>query len=162
MLKQSLCPCGSNQSFHDCCNQFISGQYQPGSAEQLMRSRYTAYTLADGEYLHRTYHPDYRGDNNPVAIAQNARQVNWKRLEVVTAQGEGTDEVGEVEFKAWYEYAGKLAALHERSQFIQMDGQWFYTSGDFKHTDEPGGKRKIGRNDACPCGSGKKYKKCCG
>jgi len=21
---------------------------------------------------------------------------------------------------------------------------------------------KVGRNDACPCGSGKKYKKCCG
>jgi peptide deformylase len=28
-------------------------------------------------------------------------------------------------------------------------------------TDRSVGKKKVGRNDRCPCGSGKKYKKCC-
>lgn len=31
-----------------------------------------------------------------------------------------------------------------------------------RQEDKSTGKRKVGRNDPCPCGSGKKYKKCCG
>jgi len=39
----------------------------------------------------------------------------------------------------------------------------FNLSGEEEHHQEPAKSQKVaGRNDVCPCGSGKKYKKCCG
>lgn len=164
-LTPNVCACGSGSGFKACCQPFLTGLAKPATAEQLMRSRYTAYTLADGEYLSRTQHPDYRSDDNPEKIGKHARQTVWKRLQVIaTHQGGPNDNYGEVEFKAWYEQAGQLVALHERSRFVRIDDQWLYTNGDLPATTPTPihAKTKVGRNSPCPCGSGKKYKKCCG
>jgi SEC-C motif-containing protein len=158
------CPCASGASFTACCGRYLAGQDKPGRAEQLMRSRYTAYRLADGDYLYRTRHPDFRTGETAQQIAGIARQVKWQRLEIITARGAGDDRTGEVEFKAWYRQGQALAVLHERSRFVREDGQWLYTDGDINPPGrQPAGARnKPGRNDPCPCGSGKKYKRCCG
>jgi len=151
------CPCGSGLNLNDCCYRFIPGSDKPATAEQLMRSRYTAFTLADGDYLYRSHHPAFRGAESPESLTQFAREISWQRLEVIAAQGGPGDEQGEVEFKAWHVQAGQFFVLHERSRFARIDGQWLYADGDSRRI-----KQKIGRNDPCPCGSGKKHKKCCG
>ncbi len=85
----------------------------------------------------------------------------WTKLEIIDAPAVAKhSKEGIVEFKAYSTFKGEPQVLHERSKFLKEDGQWFYVAGQHKNpvitTSE-----KIGRNDVCPCGSGKKYKKCC-
>ena len=93
-----------------------------------------------------------------------AQNFTWVRLEIVkTSAGSSDDKDGTVEFKARYERDGEVQEHHEVSRFRKIDGTWLYSGGkdvgpvQFKR-DAP----KTGRNEHCPCGSGKKYKKCCG
>ncbi len=117
-----------------------------------MRSRYSAYVLKNADYLAATWHPSTR----PASLDLNGDATPWQRLRIVaTEQGRRGDEAGMVEFIAFYE-GGEL---HERSRFVREEGQWFYVDGEIS---PPVGQVKTGRNDPCPCGSGKKFKKCCG
>lgn len=156
---QMPCPCGSDQVYDQCCDQFISGRAFPESAEALMRSRYTAYTQANAEYLMATWHPSQRDQLTETALRESARALEWQRLEVLHSEGDGQARDGIVEFKAWYRQNGELGALHERSRFVREGVQWFYVDGK---ANPPTQRQKIGRNAPCPCGSGKKYKRCCG
>lgn len=117
-----------------------------------MRSRYSAYVLKQSAYLAQTWHPSTR----PAALNIDADPVSWQRLAMLACEagGEG-DAQGTVEFVAWY--AG--GQLHERSRFVREGGRWFYVDGEILPAVAAD---KIGRNAPCPCGSGKKYKKCCG
>jgi len=149
------CLCKSGKTYQDCCQPLHDGQQTASTCEQLMRSRYSAFCLQLGEYLFSTYHPDYRGD---LTVAQLSEQsLDWKNLEIVSTE---TDiDKGFVEFKAWYHSEGQLRCHHELSNFVKQQAQWFYCDGAFYPEQKSG---KIQRNDSCPCGSGKKYKKCCG
>jgi len=119
-------------------------------AESLMRSRYAAYVLEKYDYLLATWHPDTR----PASLGGTA--LRWIGLEIVQAVAGGAqDDAGEVEFIAAYVDNGKGSRLHETSRFVRENGWWFYVDGDCR-------VENIGRNDACPCGSGKKFKRCCG
>ena len=129
-----------------------------------MRSRYTAYTLQDIDYLASTLDPDELRDFDRATTEEWARDSTWVGLEIVkTSAGSGNDKDGTVEFKARYERAGAMHEHHEVSRFRNMGGRWLYSGGkdvgpvQFKR-DAP----KTGRNEPCPCGSGRKYKKCCG
>ena len=129
-----------------------------------MRSRYTAYTLQDINYLASTLHGAELRDFDKEATAKWAQDSTWLGLEIVkTSAGSSDDKDGTVEFKARYERDGKLQEHHEVSLFRKIEGRWLYSGGkeagpaQFRR-DAP----KTGRNDPCPCGSGKKYKKCCG
>jgi SEC-C motif-containing protein len=145
----SLCPCGSGESLELCCGRYLDGEAAP-TAEALMRSRYSAYVLDKHNYLMNTWHSDSRPDE----IGGTALQ--WIGLEIVqTEQGEVTDSEGVVEFIASYVTASKGKRLHETSRFVRENGLWFYVDGQCCLTD-------IGRNDQCPCRSGKKFKRCCG
>ncbi len=124
-----------------------------------MRSRYTAYTLANAEYLMATWHPSQREGLTVDTLLESARALDWQRLEVLDSAGVGEAAEGSVEFKAWYRKDDQLFALHERSRFVREGLQWFYVDGQL---NPPTQRQKIGRNAPCPCGSGKKYKKCCG
>ena len=123
-----------------------------------MRSRYAAYVLAEVPYIMATTHSDLLPKTDPVDTRRFAEGVEWKRLEVVDAEaGQENDVEGLVEFRAWYKSGGRLECLWERSRFLREEGKWKYHSGVHRPKAP-----KIGRNDPCPCGSGKKHKKCCG
>lgn len=153
-----FCPCGSGLMYPSCCDRFISGREQPDSAEALMRSRYTAYTQANTDYLVATWHPRQRAGLKPEALRDSAQATDWQKLEILSSEGKGAATTGTVEFKAWFRQAGQLAALHERSRFVREGSQWFYVDGQL---NPPAHRQKVGRNDPCPCGSGQKFKRCC-
>lgn len=127
-----------------------------------MRSRYTAYTRADIAYLARTYAPETRSDFDLATARDWATRSTWRGLNIVaTSQGDIADSEGTVEFVASYEQSGVAREHRELSRFRKTDaGEWFFVDGV-----APASSRavaKVGRNDPCPCGSGRKYKKCCG
>lgn len=127
-----------------------------------MRSRYTAYTLNDMAYVSRSWHPDTR----PQAQESDASNepLVWLGLEVKSCHAGGQeDSEGTVEFVARYRVNGAEGKMHEISRFVKEDGAWFYVDGQFvEQADAVASNPRIGRNDPCFCGSGKKYKKCCG
>lgn len=129
-----------------------------------MRSRFSAYVKKEYNYLGESLHPDYRHDYDPIATKRWAEESDWLNLQVVSTEagGEGDDE-GQVEFIASYREKGIIQNHHERGGFCRHNGDWYYTDGKLvpKPTQRHEGP-KVGRNDPCPCGSGKKYKKCCG
>jgi len=157
------CPCGSGKDFTDCCKPFIDGEALPATAEQLMRSRYSAYVTVNVDYIHDTLHPDHRDDHDQNAAKKWAEESDWLGLDIIsTRDGGENDEQGVVEFRASYREKGKNHALHEISRFEKVDGRWVYVDGELPKPETVRNSQKVGRNDPCPCGSGKKYKKCCG
>jgi SEC-C motif-containing protein len=160
----SACPCGSGADFDHCCGPLIRGERAAATAEALMRSRYSAYTLADIDYLTQSLHPDSRNDHDPMAARRWAEQSQWLGLELVSVQqgGEG-DSQGQVEFIARYKDKSGLHRHHEIGHFVRHEGAWHYLEGSMpKPLTQGRDLPKVGRNDPCPCGSGKKFKKCCG
>ncbi len=153
------CPCNSGLVFTDCCEPILSGKAKAKTCEQLMRSRYSAFVEQAGEHLFNTYHPDFRGETTQAELAESGAQTNWKSLDIVSSQGAEGDLKGTVEFRAWFIAEGQLQVHHEKSNFVRLNGDWVYTDGIF---NPDGNSARIGRNDPCPCGSGKKFKKCCG
>ncbi len=120
-----------------------------------MRSRYSAFVLGLGDYLVHSWHPDFLGTLTAEQLSQT--DTRWDGLEILAAQGGPADDAGTVEFKAWFVEGDERHCLHERSRFVRYQGRWVYTDGE----QDPAPLR-VGRNDPCPCGSGKKHKKCCG
>jgi SEC-C motif-containing protein len=110
--------------------------------KELMQSRYEAFVRKDGEYLAQTTTQNISSDMSAY------EHIEWLKLEILDAKDE------EVEFKAYYKEDDVVQVLHERSKFILVDGAYKYTDGVLYNTP-------IGRNESCPCGSGKKFKKCC-
>jgi len=154
------CPCGSGRMFAHCCGPYLSGAARPATAEALMRSRYSAYVEHDDAYLLASWDPRTRPDD-PHPSADHGNTWTGLRILRTEAGGEDDDE-GVVEFVASCELRGRPAQLHEISRFRRAgDGRWLYLDGD---NQQPLRRRqpKVGRNRPCPCGSGKKYKKCCG
>lgn len=111
--------------------------------KELMISRYEAFVKEDWEYIVNTsLHQTLEELNHPTTI-------EWLKLDVIDAYENF------VEFKAYYRDSGNIVLLHEKSSFKEIDGVWKYDEGILF-------KSKIERNEPCPCGSGKKFKKCCG
>jgi len=153
------CPCGSGQAFENCCGPLLAGQRQAETAEQLMRSRYTAYTRADRDYLQRTWHVSTRPSD--LQLDREA-QPRWQGLRILnTRKGGPGNHEGNVEFEAFHETGQGVGTLHENSRFVKENGHWYYLDGDTAETTTAG-NLKVGRNAPCPCGSGRKYKRCCG
>lgn len=152
-----ICPCGSSIAYTECCGLFHSGEEKPVTAVALMRSRFTAYALHKANYLLNTWDATLR----PTSIDFSDDNINWLRLEIVnTKKGGAPDSKGTVEFKAYYSQQGEECVMHEVSKFIKHEGRWFYLDGLVKSN----GKEQLrpGMNSPCPCGSGKKFKRCCG
>ena len=143
---------------------FIRGDALPATASELMASRYVAYTVAAVDYLLETHDADTRKMVDRAATEDWARKAEWQSLEIVRTEAGGPDDQrGVVEFIARYKRAGADHVHHEVSDFRRIKGRWFFVDG--KVVSEAPVRRagpKVGRNDPCPCGSGKKYKKCCG
>jgi len=160
MTQAEACPCGSDEAFEDCCSPFLSGESTAPTAEALMRSRYTAYVRHDDAYLLDSWDPQTRPDD-PHPSADDGS--TWTGLRILRTEAGGEDDdQGVVEFIASCDVRGTPAQLHETSTFRRGDdGRWLYVDGDNQQPIRRS-QPKVGRNEPCPCGSGKKYKKCCG
>ena len=157
------CTCGLEQPYEECCEPIIKGEKQAETAESLMRSRYSAFAHAEVDWLVDSVHPETREDHDRDSIRVWAVDSQWSSLEIVsTHEGGSDDETGEVEFIANYKDKQGRHRHHELAQFKKHEGQWyFYDGGRVKPQTVVRDAPKVGRNDPCPCGSGKKFKKCC-
>jgi SEC-C motif domain protein len=124
------CPCRSGLLFANCCEPFISGKKDAKTAQELMRSRYTAFTQANVDYLMRSHSAKTRPIKERKSIEKWARSVVWMGLTILNTQdGEASDEIGYVEFKALYLENGKPEQIHKKSLFQRENGKWVYVSG---------------------------------
>jgi SEC-C motif-containing protein len=133
------------------------------TAEALMRSRYTAYVVGNIDHVVRTQDAG-KEEVDRAAIEKFSKESEWQGLTIVaTEQGGPEDETGVVEFIARYKGGGVDQRHHERSTFRKLpDGGWIFVDG--QPVKPPPARKQVtaGRNDPCPCGSGKKYKRCHG
>lgn len=156
-------PCDDPKALEAYCLPFIRGDKQPATAAELMASRYVAYTLAEVDYILDTHNPAAKDDTDRDATLKWATEASWQGLEIVSTEGgEPGDRDGTVEFIARYRMNDEEVAHHERAFFKRIDGRWYFI--DAKQVLKPVRREgpKLGRNDPCHCGSGKKLKKCHG
>ncbi|CAK0768596.1 SEC-C motif domain protein [Gammaproteobacteria bacterium] len=154
-----LCPCGSGRYLNECCGPIIDGTLA-STPEILMRSRYTAFTQKNLEYLEHTHAPEIHDDFNRAEAERTASEIEWLGLDVLRSTE--CDDTGTVEFVIRFRRDGKELSQYELAKFRRDDGRWLYVKGEVSGKPPPRHVVKIGRNNPCPCGSSKKYKKCCG
>ena len=148
------CICSNEKDYDECCGAIIAGKRVASTPEELMRSRYSAYVKGDGRYIVLSNTKENRHDEDVELIQEFSDSVEWLKLDVLKVYD------NYVEFKAYYrekdtDEKGATKVMHEKSRFIQENGVWLYESGELYNS-------KVERNESCPCGSGKKFKKCCG
>ena len=120
------CPCGNAAGYARCCGPLHEGA-PAGSAEALMRSRYSAYVLKREDYLLASWHPSTRPAHLKLAAQQPAP--SW--LGLLVRRHEDAGEHAVVEFIARLRYGGGQAQrLHEISRFVREDGRWYYLDGE--------------------------------
>ena len=159
------CPCGSGRNYSACCEPYISGKAKPPTAEALMRSRYSAYVEHAIDYIIDTCVHRGRDDIDYKSTRDWSEQSTWLGLKIISVEKGGpTDTEGVVEFEAVYEKDGLKDIHHETAKFKKEGGEgaWLYVEGRISPRTVVRSTPKVGRNDPCPCGSGKKYKQCCG
>lgn len=126
-----LCPCTSNKSFDKCCEPFLKGAKLPVTPEQLMRSRFTAYSVADVRYLVNTTATGEREKIDAEELGRYCRSVRCISLKVLkTEQGGPEDQAGTVLFHASLQINGKRMLHREHSRFIREEGRWMYVDGE--------------------------------
>jgi SEC-C motif-containing protein len=163
-MEMKDCPCGSGRLFAECCEPYISGAKLPPTAEALMRSRYSAYVTHAIDYIINTCHAEKgKADIDYKSTKDWSEQSAWLGLKILsTIKGGVDDSEGTVEFEALYERNGLRDTHRETAKFRKDTGRWLYDDGTVATVTVVRAGPKIGRNDPCPCGSGKKYKHCCG
>lgn len=132
--KMMLCPCGSNIDFDVCCAPYLAGKKMPLTPEALMRSRYTAFTQKNIDYIARTMKGEAISHFNPNETLAWMGSIQWQGLEVLEAKLHPGKNKGTVEFVAHYEQNGKQMRLHEKSKFRRDKGIWYYTGGIHQST----------------------------
>ena len=155
------CPCCSGILYDHCCAPYVTGLTRAPTAEALMRSRYSAYVVGNINYISKTMRGDALSHFSYEDSLHWSSQSEWLGLDVISVTE--MKETAKVEFKVRYKISGIEKCLPESALFKLVDGAWFYVGNDkFRMTDVVSKSHiKSGRNDPCPCGSGKKYKKCC-
>lgn len=175
------CYCCSSLPYSACCEPFLTHRERPGTPEQLMRSRFSAYAVRNFEYVLATYSHEKRIGLTIAQLTDSAGKAKWFALQVANStyaqptSSEGrsfpsssrSEDVsdrsnipmqGTVEFTAYFFEDGSLFQLHETSNFVKENDRWYYHDG-ILHDDC--GKLKYPRNLPCLCNSGKKFKQCC-
>ncbi|MEU8251545.1 YchJ family metal-binding protein [Nonomuraea sp. NPDC048916] len=116
------CPCGLPAPYSDCCGRLHRGEGAATTAEQLMRSRFSAFGSGDEAYLLRTWHPAAR----PARVGFD-KGLRWVSLEILeTTGGSVVHSEGTVRFRAHYVERGRPGVLEEHSRFVRLDGRWVY------------------------------------
>jgi SEC-C motif-containing protein len=157
------CPCGSGRDYSVCCEQYIKGKAKAPTAEALMRSRYSAYVTHEIDYIINTCVHRGEDDIDYKSTRDWSEKSNWLGLKIISVEkGGASDNEGIVVFEASYERDGLKDVHHETAKFKKEGGEWLYTEGSVAQQTIVRSSPKVGRNDPCPCGSGKKFKHCCG
>lgn len=150
------CRCGSGETYTQCCQPFHQFKAYPETAEQLMRSRYTAFCHRLDSYLNESLHPEKRLTKHTVTDPATT----WIQLNILNKQhGLINDTKGTVEFITTFEENEEFFELKENSNFVKQENRWFYVDGK---TNIKNISLKWKRNSPCWCHSGLKYKKCHG
>lgn len=152
------CECGKDRAFEECCGRLLAGQTTARTCEELVRSRFVAFGLGNFDYI-----DDTQIDRLPDEVRQGLRP-EWESLEILECtDGQQDDQTGQVEFVAYYRHHGRRVH-HEISQFVKVEGEWRYKDGEIAdHPAEPEDEDMVAAaNRQCPCGSGRKYRRCCG
>jgi len=156
---KTACLCGSEIEYSHCCELFHNKENTPVTAEALMRSRFTAYASKNESYLLETWSKSKR----PEKIDFSKEEAVWTKLDIVkTKKGTKKESKGIVEFKAYYTLENEAYVMTEISRFIKSAGRWFYLDGIVKSVAKVDQQSNQGKNAPCSCGSGKKFKRCCG
>lgn len=151
-LINTPCPCGSGLSLQKCCAPLLADHSLAKTPEELMRSRYVAYVLKDENHLLRSWHKTSR----PGAVSFE-NSIRWLGLEIFQAPLPAKDTGrGIVTYKVSFIQDNFLIEMREKSFFIWENNLWFYLHGELSTS-----RRNLSLNATCPCGSGKKYKRCC-
>lgn len=151
-LLDSNCPCQSNKSYEDCCGCFHAHAQFPETAEQLMRSRYAAYVMKNVPYIVDTTVPIQQALLNLQAIQAWAENTQWLGLQILKTETLSKLQSA-VEFNAVFQGEEGEQSHHERSIFVKIDERWYFVDPT---VPLPAMKQP------CVCGSGKKFKHCCG
>lgn len=139
------CPCGSQRPLDDCCGPFVDDGIPVETAEQLMRSRYTAFVLGRDDHLWRTWHPRTR----PTRVEVGG--VEWTGLSILgVVDGGADDQTGIVEFEARFTGTGGPSAVRERSVFERRGGRWTYLGGSELTQDK--NSRRTRKTSGLPAG----------
>ncbi len=156
---RGVCPCCSGLPFDACCRPILEGKPAP-TAEAQVRSRYTAFAVKSLDHVENTHAPEIRADFNRAEAERLAEECEWENLRIHQAVEEG--DTAEIEFVINVRRNGGLIIKAGRSRFRREAGQWLFVSTKPAPHLEHAQSTKINRNDPCPCGSGKKHKKCHG
>lgn len=123
----TACPCGTGKTYTACCGRWHQGPQalQAPTAQDLMRSRYSAFVLDKLDYLLETWHPTTR----PASLEPNSPAMKWLGLAIKQARDQDADHAT-VEFVARNRLAGRASRMHEVSRFVREAGRWYYLDGD--------------------------------
>lgn len=152
------CPCGSKKNYSACCEPYLTHKRQPETPLALMRSRYTAYSLANIDYIQDTMRGKALLGFDAINAKRWAARVNWIKLTILDTSMDNLHK-GHVEFIATFVDGQVLESIHEKSEFIQEEGRWYYIDGvQMPSLDTT--KQLLSRHSLCPCGSHRKFKNC--
>jgi SEC-C motif domain protein len=158
-LNGPACPCCSGLPYEICCEPVITGA-PAATAEALVRSRYTAFAKRCLDHVEHTHAAEIKADFNRAEAETLAEECEWLELRIHKAVEEG--DAAEIEYAVRVRRENRTLIKGVQSRFRRDDGKWFFLSSKPAPHLEQARSHKIGRNDPCLCGSGKKYKKCCG
>lgn len=148
----AMCPCGLGE-YATCCQPLHLGQQKAATAEQLMRSRYSAFAHHDMDYIEKTTALGQQQALDMHAIAAWSKANQWLQLEIVQSNEKLDKNHALVEFKAHYHDGKQCEIHHELSHFVKFEGAWYFL--------DPTTEQHITMKQACICGSAKKFKQCC-
>jgi SEC-C motif domain protein len=146
------CPCGSAQ-YSQCCQPLHSGQKKAQTAEQLMKSRYSAFAKQEIAYIVTTTALGQQQALDVQAIAEWSKSNQWLKLDVVQVKEKLDKNHAQVEFKAHFHDGQQTQIHHEVSHFVYHAGQWYFL--------DPTTDQQVTMKQPCICGSTKKFKQCC-
>lgn len=149
----SLCPCQSGFTYAKCCQPFHLGDMSPNDAQQLMRSRYCAYYLSNIEYVVHTTLPAQQALLDRQAMLDWATQTKWCGLTIHSHQPNVSQRHSLVEFTAYFQTNDGIQTHDESALFVRLFDTWYFV--------DPNPPRPTAKHP-CLCGSGKKFKHCCG
>ncbi len=156
------CPCGSGASFADCCERVIKGERAPETAEELMRARYSAFATGAIAFIVASTHSSTRREVDIPYTTEWSQNSTWQGLQILDTK-DVDDNKTLVSFEAKFTQKGEAQTHREKSVFEREEGEWRFVTGDeLKNPTVRYETPRPGRNEPCPCGSSKKYKKCCG
>ncbi|MDB5105995.1 MAG: motif domain protein [Fibrobacteres bacterium] len=163
-MENETCSCDTKKPFSECCEPVLKRTRQAESPAALMRARYSAFVRHEIDFLMDSVSPVRRKEFDRKGIEDWSRDTDWAGLEILsTEKGGPEDDKGSVEFIAKFREKDEEQKHHELATFVKIKGAWYFDDGrtpPAKPVKSEG--PKVGRNDPCPCGSGKKFKKCHG